>query len=74
MTKTPVNECMNCGKQVVPERRNYRYTESGIPNIVLQGVAVADCPACGNADVSIPRMTMIHRAIARALANSCVPR
>lgn len=70
MTQTPVGECTNCGKQVVFERRNYRYSESGIPNVVLQGVAVADCLACGNSDVAIPRLALIHRAIARALANS----
>ncbi len=72
MTQTSANECncTNCGKPVVSERMNYRYTESGIPNVVLQGVTVADCAACGNSDVSIPRMAMIHRAIARALTNS----
>lgn len=66
------SECTNCGNRVLSERRNYRYSESGIPNVVLQGLPVADCPACGNSDVSIPRMAMIHRAIARALANSPV--
>ena len=72
MTKTSADECncTNCGKPAVSERRNYRYTESGIPNVVLQGVTVADCPACGKSDVSIPRMATSHRAIARAITNS----
>jgi putative zinc finger/helix-turn-helix YgiT family protein len=72
MTKTQAQECTNCGEPVVSEVRNYRYSESGLPNVVLQGVAVADCPKCGESDVSIPRLAKIHRAIARALANSPV--
>jgi putative zinc finger/helix-turn-helix YgiT family protein len=70
MTKMSAHECTNCGEQVVPQRKNYRYTEGGMPSVVLQGVAVADCPKCGNSDVSIPRVARIHRAIARALTNS----
>lgn len=70
MTKTSTHECTNCGEQVLRETRNYRYTESGLPNVILQGIAVADCPKCGNSDVVIPRMAKMHSAIARALANS----
>lgn len=64
------HECTNCGAAVTPERRNYRYTESGLSNVILQGVEVADCPRCGTSDVLIPRMAKIHRAIAQALASS----
>jgi putative transcriptional regulator len=67
-----VHECTNCGRPVTPERRNYRYTESGLSNVVLQGLEVADCPACGHSDVAIPRLAKVHRAIALALANSPV--
>ena len=67
-----VHECANCGRTVTPERRNYRYTESGLSNVILQGVEVADCPACGHSDVTIPHLAKIHRAIALALANSPV--
>ena len=66
----PKHECTNCGEQVAADVRNYRYAESGLPNVVLQGVLVAECPKCGNSDVAIPRVAKIHRAIARALANS----
>jgi len=64
------HECTNCEAKITPERRNYRYTESGLSNVILQGVEVADCPKCGNQDVIIPRMAKIHRAIAQALASS----
>jgi putative zinc finger/helix-turn-helix YgiT family protein len=63
-------QCSNCEEKVRPERRNYRYTESGLSNVILQGIEVADCPKCGNSDVIIPGMAKIHRAIAQALANS----
>jgi len=72
MSKAKIHECTNCGKQITPERRNYRYAESGLSMVILQGIEVADCPKCGNSDVIIPRMSRIHHAIAQALANSPV--
>jgi putative zinc finger/helix-turn-helix YgiT family protein len=70
MSRAKMHECTNCGQKVTPERRNYRYTESGLSNVVLQGVQVADCSNCGNSDIVIPRMAKIHREIAKALARS----
>jgi putative transcriptional regulator len=70
MTEARIHECTNCGEQVTSERRNYRYTESGLSDVILQGVEVADCQKCGNSDVIIPRMAKIHHSIAQALANS----
>ena len=72
MSKAKIHECTNCGKQITPERRNYRYAESGLSMVILQGIEVADCPKCGNSDVIIPRMSRIHHAIAQALVNSPV--
>lgn len=59
--------CTNCGGSITFEPRNYRYTESGLSNVVLQGVEVAQCDACGKVDVILPHMEKIHWAIARAL-------
>jgi len=70
MSRASVHECTNCGEKVAYERYNYRYAESGLSNVILQGIEAADCPKCGNAAVIIPRMAKIHRAIAQALANS----
>ena len=70
MRKAKMHECTNCGHKVTPELRDYRYTESGLSNVVLQGIEVADCPKCGNSDAIVPRMAKIHRAIAQALAES----
>ena len=62
--------CTQCGDPVTPEIRQYRYSESGMANVVLQGVTVAECSKCGNSEVSIPRMAKLHRAIAQALIKS----
>src|SRR5438132_6388905 len=70
MSRASIHECTNCGERVNPERRNYRYVESGLSTLILQDIQVADCPHCGNSDVTIPRMAKIHRAIAQALAKS----
>jgi putative zinc finger/helix-turn-helix YgiT family protein len=70
MNSARIHECTNCDEPVTPERRNYRYTESGLSDVILQGVEVAVCPQCGTSDVIIPRMAKVHRAIAQALASS----
>jgi putative zinc finger/helix-turn-helix YgiT family protein len=70
MSSATIHECTNCDEPVSLERRNYRYAESGLSNVILQGAEVTVCPKCGTTDVIIPRMAKIHRAIAQALANS----
>lgn len=70
MSLPMTHRCTNCGETVMPEQRSYRYAESGLSNVILLGVEVADCLKCGNSDVIIPGMAQIHRAIAQALANS----
>ncbi|MGJ5818292.1 type II TA system antitoxin MqsA family protein [Paludibaculum fermentans] len=62
--------CTNCGETAKSERRRYRYLESGISNLYLQGTEVAECLRCGESHVIIPRIAKLHRAIALALANS----
>lgn len=70
MSKPRDHECTMCGERLTPQRRNYRYTEGGISNLVLQSVEIAECPKCGNSDVILPQMAKVHRAIAQALVNS----
>ena len=55
MSNTTTLECTNCGEILTPESRIYRYSESGLNNVILQGVEVADCPKCKNSDVIIQR-------------------
>jgi putative zinc finger/helix-turn-helix YgiT family protein len=70
MRTTKSHKCVNCGEPVTPDRRSYRYTESGVSNVVLQNVEIADCTKCGHSDVIIPRVAGIHRLIAGALLRS----
>ena len=63
-------KCINCGAAAKSRRQAYRYEESGLPNLVLEGVAVTKCAACGESAVAIPRLARIHTAIARALLTS----
>ncbi len=70
MTQQVGCSCGKCGAQIQFEKSNYRYLASGLSNVILQGVEVGECVACGNREVRIPRMTKIHRTIAQALANS----
>lgn len=69
MRKARIN-CGGCGRAVQPERVSYRYDESGLPNVVLQGVEVRRCAACGHEELSIPHVTKVHRAIASGLVSS----
>jgi DNA-binding transcriptional regulator YiaG len=66
--KKAEHECTNCGTRTRRVLRDYRDTESGLPNVVLHGIEVADCPKCGNSDVIIPRVARIQFAIAQAPA------
>ena len=63
-------ECINCGAPAKSSPQSYRYQESGVPNLVLEGVTVGRCASCAESTVSIPRLTKVHAAIARALLTS----
>ena len=47
----------------------YRYTESGLPNVVLHGVTRLECPNGHGGAVSIPRLAGLARVLARAVAS-----
>ena len=68
--KNETFECSDCGNPIRYRRRNYLFTESGLHDVVLQDLDVADCSICGNFQVSIPRLNKILRAIASAIENS----
>jgi putative zinc finger/helix-turn-helix YgiT family protein len=64
--------CPLCGGEVRRERLPaYEYTESGLPNIVLEGVHRVRCVACEDFDgVEIPAVEKLHRAIAHLLVHA----
>ena len=43
-----VSQCSDCGKEARVERGTYRFRESGLDNVVLKGIEIVKCPACGN--------------------------
>ena len=46
--------CNECGGPVEREKKDYRFVESGLDNVVLRNIEVDICPKCGDS----PR---IHR-------------
>ena len=60
-------KCVDCGHTMETRQENYRYHASGLPGVVLHGVQVSRCPACGAEEVTIPRIEELHRVIAQAL-------
>lgn len=52
-------------------RGTYQFRESGLDNVVLQGVDIVKCSACGDEQVVIPHMNDLMRTI--ALAVVCKP-
>jgi putative zinc finger/helix-turn-helix YgiT family protein len=60
--------CRACGQaDLLSSKEQYRYDESGLPNVLLEGITVRRCPACHEFEVVIPRVTELHRAIVLAV-------
>lgn len=49
-----LHHCAECNEAVNAEVKSYHYEESGLPNVYLQCVNVAQCQNCSNVDVIIP--------------------
>jgi putative zinc finger/helix-turn-helix YgiT family protein len=60
-------KCVHCGGAMKSARGTHRYTESGLSNVTLVNVEVRSCPKCGERELVIPKIEMLHRLIARAL-------
>lgn len=66
-----MKKCRACRQgELVITRKNHRYTESGLSNVVLQDVEVRSCPHCGDEQLVLPRVTELHRAIALAVVRT----
>jgi putative zinc finger/helix-turn-helix YgiT family protein len=60
-------KCPQCRHEMVRKTENHRYTESGLPNVVLVGIEVRRCQQCGEEVVSIPHIEDLHQTIAMTL-------
>jgi len=64
-------KCSNCGKDAKVVRGSYEFSESGLSNVILQGIEIVRCKHCGNEDPIIPRVNDLMRAL--AIAVICKP-
>ena len=62
-------QCSKCGKEARVTRGSYRFRESGLPNVILQGIEIIQCPACGNEDPIILRLNRLMRVLALSLVS-----
>jgi putative zinc finger/helix-turn-helix YgiT family protein len=61
-------KCRTCGKaELTTRKETYVYKESGLPNVVLVGVEVRRCSACGHHELVLPRVSELHGTIAHAV-------
>ena len=68
-----VLQCSDCGREAPVERGIYRFRESGLDNVVLKGIEIVKCPACGNEDPIIPNLDGLLRVIAVAIVTNRLP-
>ena len=61
--------CNSCGKTMKKVKKDYRYIESGLNNIVLGNLTVVTCE-CGEEMPVIPHIDSLHRVIAFELVKS----
>lgn len=60
-------KCERCDRVMKPTVKDYRYPESGLPNVLLQGLRVYVCESCQSKTPEIPNLLQLHRVIAKAL-------
>jgi len=64
--------CTLCGSEIKRELLSaYAYTESGLPNVILENVYRVSCSGCDELDgVEIPALDKLHRLIVHELVHS----
>jgi DNA-binding transcriptional regulator YiaG len=61
--------CGRCSAQTEAIQGNYKFSECGLPNVVLVNIGLIHCPACGNDDPVIPRYTYVMRLLTEAVVS-----
>jgi putative zinc finger/helix-turn-helix YgiT family protein len=61
-----MSKCHECGKaDLVPGRGTIEYKQSGLPYpVLLAGVPIRRCPACGEEAITVPDPEGLHRVLA----------
>ncbi|MFP4381979.1 MAG: type II TA system antitoxin MqsA family protein, partial [Candidatus Sumerlaeia bacterium] len=66
--------CLLCKKgDLISNREEYHYTESGLDNIYLENIEVSRCSACHEEIVSIPAMPELNSLIGLILIKKKSP-
>jgi putative zinc finger/helix-turn-helix YgiT family protein len=60
-------KCLSCGGSMTTKREAYKYAESGLSCVTLLGMEVSRCAGCGESEVAIPAIEVLHRAIVRVI-------
>lgn len=64
--------CPLCGNRMKKLKRNYRYVESGLDNVILTDIWVYEC-TCGNEMPELKNIETLHRAIADLIVKKTSP-
>ncbi len=59
-------KCPSCGKAMRATKRDHRYEEAGLKNVVLTGTTVYEC-GCGEILPEFPQIHRLHQRIAKDL-------
>jgi len=68
-----LSQCSDCGSEAPVVRGTYRFRESGLDNVVLKGIEIVKCSACGNEEPILPNLDGLLRIIAVAIVTSMLP-
>jgi YgiT-type zinc finger domain-containing protein len=68
-----LTNCMECGSEASIQKGTYRFRESGLDNVVLKGIEIVGCPACGDESPILPKLDGLLRTLAMAIVTSKRP-
>jgi len=69
MTKTRQRVCQECTGNARVVRKDYRFTECGLSNVLLKNIEVVVCAKCKSVSPRIPQHDDLMRTIAVALVD-----
>ena len=61
--------CENCKIEMGKVNMDYHYRESGLENVIINGISAYKCPNCKDFYPIIPNVKKLHESIAQALVN-----
>lgn len=60
--------CINCNTKMLRRRdQTHHYTSSGLPNVYVHGITLSDCEVCGEHEVTLPCVSVLHERISLEL-------